>query len=98
MLGKLMAAVRDKKERKEGDYTGVDARGRRTTQSDSRVSDAAKAELPAYGWEGMTVGDIYEASDRYKQERKGRKEAVGYAKGGRIDGCAQRGKTKGRFV
>lgn len=86
-------------------YTGTDARGRRTTQSDSRVSEGAKAELPAYGFEGMTVGDIMSERKRINQERKGRMEAQNYAKGGKVgsaskraDGCAERGKTKGKII
>lgn len=79
----------------KGGYTGTDARGRRTTQSDSRVSDGAKAELPAYGFKDMTVGDVASERKRVKKEREGRKEAAGYAKGGTVSrgyGMARAGK------
>ena len=81
-------------------YTGVDTRGRRTTQSDSRVSEAVKADLPAYGFNGMTFGDITSEKKRVGREREGREEAAGYAKGGvtRADGCVTKGHTKGRMV
>ena len=85
-------------------YTGVDTRGRRTTQSDSRVSEAVKADLPAYGFNGMTFGDITSEKKRVERERAGREKAVGYAKGGKVsassraDGCCVKGKTKGRMV
>jgi hypothetical protein len=86
-------------------YTGTDEGGRRTAQSDSRVSEAAKAELPAYGFEGMTIGDIMDERKRIERERKGRMESAGYADGGKVasasrraDGIAQRGKTRGRMV
>lgn len=80
----------------KGGYTGTDARGRRTTQSDSRVSEGTKAELPAYGFKDMTLGDIASERKRVKQEREGRKEAAGYAKGGEVTprgyGMARAGK------
>jgi hypothetical protein len=51
----------------------VDARGRRKGNSDPRVSEAAKAEMPAYGFEGLTVGEI----DMLRRERLNREAAEG---------------------
>lgn len=92
-------------------YTGTDSRGRRTTQSDSRVGEGAKAELPAYGFNNMTLGDIMDERKRVDQERNKDNtsgtssfldsyKASKYKKGGKVtrgDGVAQRGKTKGVF-
>lgn len=36
----------------------TDKRGRRVAGADTRVSEEAKASLPAYGFEGMTIGEI----------------------------------------
>jgi hypothetical protein len=47
-----------------------DERGKRTTQSDSRVSDKVKAELPAYGFNNMTIGQISSEKKRVDQERR----------------------------
>jgi hypothetical protein len=47
-----------------------DARGKRTTQSDSRVSEKAKADLPAYGFNNMTVGQIKSERKRVDKERR----------------------------
>jgi len=55
---------------KDEKYDGShDAKGKRTTQSDSRVSDSAKADLPAYGFNNMTIGQIQKEADRTSEER-----------------------------
>lgn len=36
--------------------------------------------------------------DAIMRKRESERKAKGYAKGGKIDGCAQRGKTRGRYL
>ena len=45
----------------------VDARGKRTTATDPRTSIGAKAEQPAYGFDGLTVEQIGELSAEQKR-------------------------------
>ena len=54
----------------------TDARGKRKGNSDPRVSEAAKAEMPAYGYEGLTIGEI----DMLRRERLNREAAEGKKK------------------
>lgn len=49
----------------------TDKRGKRIAGADERVSEDAKASLPAYGFEGMTAGEISDLRD----ERKAREKA-----------------------
>lgn len=49
--------------------------------------------------DGKSDKELREAADEYKREtRRGNKFAKGGSVSARADGCAQRGKTKGRFV
>ena len=60
--------------------TITDKRGRRKGGADPRVSEAAKADMPAYGFDGMTVGEIMDLrKERLKREReeKNQKAAEG---------------------
>lgn len=51
----------------------TDARGRRKGNTDPRVSEKAKAEMPAYGFEGLTIGEI----QQLRRERLNREAAEG---------------------
>lgn len=52
----------------------IDERGRRRGGADSRVSERAKAEMPAYGFDGMTVGEISDLrKERLIRERQSKK-------------------------
>ena len=53
----------------------TDQRGRRKGGADSRVSEAAKPEMPAYGFEGMTFGEISDLrKERMTNERQKKNE------------------------
>ena len=59
----------------------------------SDISDMSLAEMAA-----AFPKDMYKhAKGAFKGIRKGIKEVTGYAKGGKIDGIATKGKTKGRM-
>lgn len=53
----------------------TDERGRRKGGADSRVSESAKAEMPAYGFEGMTMGEISDLrKEKMARERQKKNE------------------------
>lgn len=54
----------------------VDGRGRRKANTDSRVSEETKANLPAYGFDGLTIGEIMQL----RSEKKDRDAAEGKRK------------------
>ena len=60
----------------------TDKRGKRVGGADSRVSESAKAEMPAYGFDGMTVGEILDL--KRERERNKRSEEASNGKG-RLD-------------
>lgn len=51
----------------------TDERGRRKGNADPRVSERAKAEMPAYGYAGLTVDEI----SQLRRERLQREAADG---------------------
>jgi hypothetical protein len=55
----------------------VDESGRRHANTDQRVPESAKADMPAYGYDGLTVGDI-------EQLRKEKARLATYADGGNV--------------
>ena len=55
----------------------TDKRGRRKANTDTRVTEAAKAEMPAYGFDGLTVGEI----SSLKRERDRTKDHRAWAEG-----------------
>ena len=60
----------------------TDQRGRRKGAADTRVSESAKADMPAYGFDGMTVGEILDL--KKERERNKRSEEASNGKG-RLD-------------
>lgn len=60
----------------------TDQRGRRKGAADTRVSESAKADMPAYGFDGMTVGEILDL--KRERERNKRSEEASNGKG-RLD-------------
>lgn len=60
--------------------TTTDVRGRRKGGADPRVSEEAKADMPAYGFDGMTVGEIVDL----KKERILRKAEDAQTGNGRM--------------
>lgn len=84
------------------------ALGRDDGYGTSRSAGAQRAGADVaeeqYNKEGATIGETMTSPRARKAMREAaaeeRREARGYAKGGSVrgDGCAQRGKTKGRFV
>jgi hypothetical protein len=55
----------------------VDESGRRHANTDQRVSESAKAEMPAYGFDGLNVNDI-------EQLRREKARLATYADGGQV--------------
>lgn len=62
--------------------------------TDTKAAEAAPAPKKAAS---STMDTLTTPGSRQKQLDDAEKKAMGYAKGGKIDGCAQRGKTKGRM-
>lgn len=65
----------------------VDASGRRKANTDIRVSEEAKAEMPAYGFDGLTIGEIQDLKkekDRIRS-RYGEPVRSKYAEGGPVN-------------
>lgn len=81
----LMQSRMSNKPKGYADGGMVDARGRRTTSTDTRVSDQARAEEPAYGFNGLTIGEITALAKELKVAKQDSKSgARGYADGGMI--------------